>query len=64
MWYVRFSSKALNICFGKTLGFDCKINYEWNKLANFWLDIISKINSKILVIILYILSGLRLKKVY
>lgn len=52
---MRFLSKALIICFEKKVEFDCKNNYGYNKLANFWLDTISKINFKIPVIILYTL---------
>lgn len=35
----------------KEARFDCKNNYKCNKLTNFWLDIIGKINCKTLVII-------------
>ena len=63
MEYVRFLSKAIIICFGKKEKFDYKNNYKCGKLANFRLDNISKFNCRMLIVLLYILSRLRLKKI-
>lgn len=59
---MRFLSKALTVFFKEKKGFDYKNNYKYDKLANFCLDNIFKINYKILVILLYILSKLELRK--
>lgn len=63
MTSIRFLPKVVTICFEKEIGFDCKNNNGRGKLANFRLDIISKINYKTLVVILYTSSWLRLRKV-
>lgn len=60
---MRFLPKIVTGYFGEKTRFDYKNNYGYSKLANFWLDIIGKINCKIPVVILYILLGLRWKKV-
>ena len=60
---VRSLSKVVTVCSGEKVGFDCKNNHGRNKLANFQLDIISKINCKTLVVMSYTSSGLGLKKV-
>lgn len=59
---MKFLPKILSIYFGKRAKFDCKNNYGHNKLTNFSLDTISKMNFRILVIMSYILLRLRLKK--
>lgn len=61
MEYMRFLPKVITIYFGKKIRFDYKNNSKYNKLANFQLDIINKINYKTLVVILNILSKLALK---
>ena len=48
---MRFLPKAVTICFEKKEGFNCKNNYKYTKLANFWLDNSSKINYKRLVVL-------------
>lgn len=63
MAHVRFLPKVLIIYFREKAIFDCKHNYKRSKSANFWLDSISKINCKRLVVMLYTLLGLRLKKI-
>lgn len=61
---MRFLSKAITICSRKKIKFNCKNNHRYSKLVNFSLDIINKINCKMLVVILYILlPGLQLEKV-
>lgn len=58
---MRFLLKIITVYFGEKKRLDCKNNYGYGKLANFQLDNISNINSKMLVVLSYILSGL-LKK--
>lgn len=55
---VRFPPKFVTICSGEKVGFDYKNNHRGNKFANFWLDIIGKINCKMLVFISYTSSEL------
>lgn len=49
-----FLLKIVIVYFKKKKKFNCKNDYKCNKLANFWLNIISKIKSKMLIIISYI----------
>lgn len=63
MRYVKFLPKAVTICFREKEEFNCKNNYKYSKLANFWLDNNSKINCKMLIVFLYILLKLGLRKV-
>ena len=63
MGYMRFPSKVIIVCSGKKEKFDYNNNYGYSKSANFWLDNISKINYKTLVVLSYTLSGLRSKKI-
>ena len=63
MGYVKFLPKIVNICSREKKRFDCKNNHGCSKLANFWLDNISKINCKMLVVLSYILSELESGKV-
>ena len=58
-----FLPKAITIYSRKKARFDYKNNYGYGKLANFQLNIISKINFKTLVIISYTLSKLRSRKI-
>ncbi len=51
---VRFLPKAVTVCSGEEKGFDCKNNHGSGKSANFWLDNISKFNSKTLVVLVVI----------
>lgn len=60
---IRYLLKAVIVCYTKIAGFDNKNYYKRGKLANFWLDTISKIKCKILVIMSYISSKLKLKKI-
>lgn len=57
MVHVKFLPKVVTICFRKKSRFDCKNNHRRNKLAYFKLNIISKINYKMLVIMSYTLFG-------
>ena len=59
---VIFLPKVVTVYFREKTGFDCKYNHRYGKLANFWLDIINKINFKTLVVISYTSSGLRSRK--
>ena len=63
MWYMTFLPNAITVYSREKAEFDYKNNYRYGKLANFWLDTINKIKSKILIVMSYILSGLGLKKV-
>ena len=63
MRYLRFLPKIIIVYSGEKTGFDYKNYYKHNKLANFWLNIICKINYKILVVILYISLRLGSKKI-
>lgn len=60
---MRFQPKTTTIYAGKEAGFDFKKNHWCIKLVNFRLDIISKINYIILVIMLHIESGFGSKNV-
>ena len=51
---MRFMPKAVTVYSKEEEGFDCKNNHRHGKLANFWLDNISKINYKILIVLSYI----------
>lgn len=44
--------KAVTVISGEKAGFNCKNNYRYYKLANFWLNTISKVNFRLLVIII------------
>lgn len=56
MRYVRFSFKVIIIWFREKVGFNCKNNYRYDKSTNFWLDIINKINCKILIVKSYLIT--------
>lgn len=47
---MEFISKAITIYNNKKIGFDYKNNYKYYKLATFLLDIINKINFRLLII--------------
>lgn len=51
---MKFLLKVITVYFGKKEEFDCKNNYKYGKLANLWLNNISKINCKMLRVLLYI----------
>lgn len=55
--------KAIIVYFRKKKEFGYKNNYGYNKSANFCLNNISKINYKTLIVMLYILSELSLRKI-
>lgn len=59
---MRFLFKVITVYFKKKQ-FNYMNNYRYGKSVSFYLDIINKINYKILVIISYISSELRLRKV-
>ena len=63
MGHLKFLPKAIIVCFEEKKGFNYKDNHRCSKLANFWLDNISKINCNTLVFLSYISSGLRSKKI-
>ena len=54
MEHMRFLSITVIVYFGEEKGFDCKNNYGCGKSANFRLDKISKINCRMLVILVII----------
>ena len=54
MGSVRFPPKAVTVYSGEKKGFDCKNNHGCGKSANFRLDNISKINYKMLIILVVI----------
>ncbi len=58
-----FMSKAITVCTGEEAGFDCKNNHGRCKSAIFRLDTISKVNFRLLVVMSYTSSGLRLRNV-
>lgn len=60
---MRFLPKAVTVCTGKDKTFDYKNNHECNKSANFWLDNMSKINCKMLIVLLYTTWRLRSRKI-
>lgn len=60
---MTFLLKIVTVFFTKKARFDYKNNYGYNKLANFRLDSINKINLTILVVILYISLELGLRKI-
>lgn len=53
---MRFPPKVVTVCSETKAGFNYKNNYWCGKSANFWLDMINKINCRKLVIISYIVS--------
>ena len=55
--------KVITIYDGKKAGFDYKNNHEHYKLAIFWIDVICKVNFRLLVMMSYILLGLGSKNV-
>ena len=59
---MRFPPKALIVYSENKTEFDYMNNQRCNKLTNFWLDIISKMNFRMLIVMLYISLGLRLKR--
>lgn len=61
MRYVTLPPKAVSVCFREEKAFNYKNNHNCNKLANFRLDNMSKINCKMLVVLLYTLSRLGLR---
>lgn len=61
--YMRFLFKVVIVYSGKKEAFDYKNNHEHSKLANFWLDNISKIHCRTQIILLYSLSRLELTKI-
>ena len=63
MGCMRFLFKAIIVCFREKEGFDCKNNHGYGKLANFWLNNISKFNYRMLVVLSYTLLGLGSRKV-
>ena len=63
MGRIRFLPKVGTICSGDEKEFDCKNNHRCGESANLQLDIISKINYRMLIILSYILSSLELRKV-
>ena len=60
---VKFLPKVVTIYSREKKGFDYKNNHGYGKLPNFWLNNISKINSRMLVILSYISLGLGSKKI-
>lgn len=60
---IKFKPKAIIVYFEKEERFNYKNIYEYDILANFWLNNISKINCKMLVIMSYIPLRLELRKV-
>ena len=46
----RVSLKVVNVFNGEEARFDFRNNHGHNKSANIWLDIISKINCRMLVV--------------
>lgn len=60
---IKFPPKVVIIYFGEKARFDWKKNHGHNKLANFWLDIINKINCKTLVVMSYTSSGFGSRKI-
>ena len=60
---MRFLFKTITICFGEKKRFDCKNNHGYNKLVNFQLDNINKINCKIIIVLSYTSLGLGSRKV-
>ena len=63
MGHVRFPPKVVTVYSREKKAFDYKNNYQCNKLANFWLDNISKINCRMLVILSFTLLELGLRKI-
>lgn len=56
-------SKVVIIYTSEEARFNYKNNYKHYKLATFWLDIISKVNFRLLIVMSYITSKLRLRNV-
>ncbi len=63
MSHVGFTPKSITVYTGEEAGFDCKNNHGRCKSAIFWLDTISKVNFRSLVLMSYTLSGLELRNV-
>ena len=61
--YIKVLLNVITIYFRKIVRFNYKNNHGHNKLDNFGLNIISKINYKILIIISYTLLGFKLRKI-
>ncbi len=53
MWYMGFMPKAISIYINEKAGFGYKNNHGHCKFVIFWLDIISKVNFRLLVVISY-----------
>ncbi len=60
---VRFPPKAVIVYSKEEKGFDCKNNHKYGKSVNFWLDNISKISYRILIVLSYTSSGLESRKI-
>ena len=60
---MRFPLKAVTTCFKEKTKSNCKKNHKCGKLANYWLDIMSKMNFRMLVVILYALLTFGSKKI-
>lgn len=63
MSYMRFLPKAITVYFEEKERFECKNNYMCGKSANYRQDNISKINYRMLVVLSYTLSKLKLRKI-
>lgn len=63
MEQVRFSLKIITVYSKEKTGFDCKNNQWHNKLANFRLDDINKINCKKQIVMLYTSLKLGLRNI-
>lgn len=61
--HLKLPLKVIIFYSREKIRFNCKPNLKKDKLANFWLDIINKINYKILVVILYTSLELKSKKI-
>ena len=60
---VKFPFKAVTVYSKEEEEFNYKNNHDYSKSTNSWLDNISKINYKILVVLSYRLSRLGLRKI-
>lgn len=60
---MRFIPKTIIVCFDKKAGFNYKNNYKYCKEVDVWLDIITKVNFKILINISYIFWELKSRKI-
>lgn len=63
MAFVRLLLKVSIVYFEEKIRFNFKNNYKYSKMANFLSNIIHKIDCKTLIVILYTLLELRLKKI-